>query len=124
MRDTIPLQINKHECSIVNLDINKNDGTHWVLLYNSPKDLNNVYYFDSFGVICPKEIESYMRTSNKKIQYNTSQLQNLTSTMCGYFCAFIAKELHKGRSFYDCLYLFSQFEGIKNDDLLKKYFDI
>ncbi len=124
MRDTLPLQVNRNECTICNLDENKNDGTHWVLIYNSPKDADNIYYFDSFGVICPNEIEKYLRTSNKKIKYNTSQLQYINSTMCGYFCALIAYELHKGRSFYDCVYLFKQFDGIQNEDILKKYFNI
>ncbi len=124
MRNTLPLHINKHEASIVNLDSESGEGTHWTLIYNHPNNTKDVYYFDSYGIAPAKEVEKYLRTSNKKIQYNSSQLQNIISTMCGYFCCFIAKELSKGKSFYDCLYELSQIDPSKNDLFLKTYFKI
>jgi len=124
MRDTLPLHINKHEATIVNLDSDKNDGTHWTMLYNRPIDTKNVYYFDSYGAPPPNEVEKYLRTSGKKIQYNSSQLQNILSTMCGYFCCYMGKELSKGKSFYDVLYEMSQIDPSKNDLIMKQYFKL
>jgi hypothetical protein len=45
-KDTLPSKINKIECGILNLDISKNNGTHWVCYY---KTNEKCYYFDSFG---------------------------------------------------------------------------
>jgi len=120
MKDKLPSVINKNEASIVNLDNDSGPGTHWVLIFNSDKYFKNVYYFDSYGVAPPKEIEKYLRTSRKKIAYNSSQLQNIVSTMCGFFTVYVAK----GRSFYDVLYDLSQLDKSKNDHFLQSYFNV
>ena len=54
MRDTLPNKINELECRILNLDICKNNGTHWVC-YCKNKD--KCYYFDSFGLYSPLELQ-------------------------------------------------------------------
>jgi len=124
MRDSLPMQINNHEATVVNLDSKRNEGTHWCLIYNSPNDHKLVYYFDSYGQPPPKLVEKYLRTSGKKIQYNTSDLQKLSSTMCGYFCVYAARELSKGKSFYDVIYNLSQIDPAANDKWLKDFFKI
>lgn len=124
MRDELPRMINKEEATIVNLDSHQNPGTHWVALYNSSKDLAHVYYFDSFGMPPPKEVESYLRKSGKLIQYNTSQLQMLYSSMCGYYCCYVLKELYRGKSFYDVLYAMKQMPVESNETFLIKYFKL
>ena len=124
MRDTLPKKINNHEATVVNLDSDDHTGTHWTLIYNNPNDKDFVYYFDSFGIEAPNEVEKYLRTSGKKILMNSSQLQNLNSTMCGYFDCYVAKELSKGKSFYDVIYKLNQIDSSKNDEFLKNYFHI
>ena len=124
MRDTLPKQINQSESTIVNLDSHTHSGTHWCLIYNNPQDDKNVYYFDSYGQPPPKEVEKYLKTSGKKILYNTSILQNLNSSMCGYFCIYVARELNKGRSLYDCIYTLSQIDSTANDRWLQDYFSV
>ena len=55
MRYTLPKQIsNKAECGILNLDISKNGGTRWVCYY---KNNEKCYYFDSFGLDPPLELQ-------------------------------------------------------------------
>jgi hypothetical protein len=49
MRDTLP--------SKLNLDISKNNGTHWVCYY---KNKDKCYYFDSFGLDPPLELPMLM----------------------------------------------------------------
>ena len=64
----------------INLDEYSDIGTHWVALY-----VNNVTYFDSFGVEhIPKEIRTFI--SNKNIKTNIFRIQAYDSIMCGYFC--------------------------------------
>ena len=47
--------------------------------------INNVTYFDSFGVEhIPKEIKKFIK--NKNITANIFRIQAYNSAMCGYFC--------------------------------------
>jgi hypothetical protein len=83
-----------------------------------------VYYFDSFGVAPPEAVGKYMKTSNKEVIYNGTQLQNILSSLCGYFCCLAGRMLSKGRSYYDVLFMFSQVDSNKNDEYLRKFFKI
>lgn len=83
MRDTLPksgpLQ---RESAIVNLDVSKNNGTHWVAYR---KINNNVEYFDSFGNLKPmKELVKYL--GKVKIFYNNNQYQTYNQINCGHLC--------------------------------------
>ena len=71
MRNTLPKQVsNKRsktssgpwniECGILNLDISKNNDVHWVCYY---KNHENCYYFDSFGLDPPLELQTYLGSS-------------------------------------------------------------
>src|SRR3954465_11125492 len=73
MRDTLPKSLpkNKKSSGIVNLDIQRNDGTHWVCWYHDPK-AHYVEYFDSFGIPPPQEVIKMFLNLNKKTLYNTS----------------------------------------------------
>ena len=47
--------------------------------------INDVSYFDSFGVEhIPKEIRTFIR--NKNIKANICRIQAYDSIICGYFC--------------------------------------
>jgi hypothetical protein len=118
MSDTLPKKIKKFENGIVNLDISTGPGTHWVCYYNDP-DYNFIEYFDPFGeynyegvrlndVIIPKTILKYLKSSAKEIRYNSSFLQEPTSTKCGYFCMKYITERNKGYPPWDVLYDFTQ----------------
>ena len=64
MRDTLPDKVNDQECGVVNLDESGNNGTHWVCYYkNSHK---GCYYFDSFGLDPPIELQHYL---NSQIEF-------------------------------------------------------
>jgi hypothetical protein len=83
MRDTLPSQPHKNECAIVNLDLNKNRGTHWVAYV---KFGNTVNYFDSFGDLKPPQ--ELVRYFGGKINmlYNNNQYQNYDQYNCGHLC--------------------------------------
>ena len=72
----------KNESSVVNLDDEKNSGTHWVAY---KKLGNNVIYFDSFGNLRPpKELVNYFK--DKKIMYNHKNYQKYNTFVCGHLC--------------------------------------
>jgi len=117
-RDTLPKQINPHEISVVNYDKASGQGTHWVLVYNNPKN-EAVYFFDSFGMAPGEEIQKYLRTAHKPIEFSTSEIQELGSVLCGYYCVYVAEELNKGRDFYDVLYEFNPYPTEENEDKME-----
>ncbi len=97
MRDTLPNKIKAKECGIVNLDSIKNEGTHWVCYY---KGKNEKYYFDSFGLDPPNEIQDYL---GEDILLSTFQIQELGTNYCGHLCLKVLYELNKGETFLDII---------------------
>ncbi len=58
-------------------------GTHWVgfgIFTNGES-----FYFDSFGVVPPQEVENYLKPF-KPVPYNNLEIQAITSTDCGWWC--------------------------------------
>ena len=80
MKDELPSKLKKG-FYVVNLASNtdNNGGTHWTCLYYSSVDS---FYFDAFGFIAPKEVNNRL----KSYVYNTSQIQDISSTACGFYC--------------------------------------
>ena len=101
MRDKLPKKKSKLvESGIVNLASNNSQGTHWVCYYG-----NN--YFDSFGLPPPNEVLTYMQTppSGRKfaslppIYYNSNEIQDRESVICGHLCLYVLKHLSDGKSY-------------------------
>ena len=98
-------------------------GTHWTFMKINP---SCGIYFDSFGVYCPEEVKKFIHPL--KIVYNTRQIQNLKSEMCGYFssaCGYYLKYDSDPKkaiedNFEDFLSMFSN-DTQKNDAILKEY---
>lgn len=112
-------------CGIINLDSSKGPGTHFTLWFNYPT-ADRVYYFDSFGVVPPTEISTWLKTSGKPTYYSSDHLQPIASKMCGKYCVFVAEKLAEniGKS-ADPLYLalenFSR-DPAANDELIASHF--
>ena len=83
--------------------------------------LNNVTYFDSFGVEhIPKEIKKFI--GNKNIESNIFRVQAYDSVMCGYFCIGFIDFMLKDKSLTDFTNLFSSNNFKKSDDIILNYF--
>ena len=108
----------KDRAYVINLDVHKSIGNHWIALYVNGDNLN---YFDSFGVeYIPKVIKKFI--SNKNIKTNIYRTQANDSTMCGYFCIGFINFILKGKSFLDYTNLLSPNKHKKNDRIMLKYF--
>ena len=101
-RDRLPDEINHKEVGIVNLDTHTGPGTHWVCYRNIDNHLCE--YFDSFGLIMPDEIQSYLRTSGEKLIYSSDEIQERDSVLCGYWCLYYLLERQRGRSILDVIH--------------------
>ena len=92
-RDSLPKSILQYEVGIINLDTRLGIGTHWVAYRNGS---HHGEYFDSFGLIMPDEIKTYLMTSGKSIYYSGDEIQERDSVLCGYWCLYYLLERQKG----------------------------
>ena len=64
-------------------------------------------------------IEKKLKLVKPKILYNSSQIQDLKSLNCGFFCYYYIKKRDNGTSPMDILLKFSK-NTKKNDNILEK----
>jgi len=86
--DTLPKKPKRNECAIMNLDDTSGDG--WVTWF---KRGDKKWYFDSFGLPPPTELNDYLGD----VFYPTEQIQPRQEVFCGHLCLFVVKELQKGK---------------------------
>ena len=100
-RDSLPYQIKKNECGIVNLDSKIGSGTHWIAYRNGK---SHAEYFDSFGLEMPFEVAQYLNTSGKQIYYSGDEIQERDSVLCGHWCLYYLLERQKGVSMLNVIH--------------------
>lgn len=104
---------------IVNLqDSNKGNGTHWTMIWNCNMDA--CYYFDSYGIVPPRESKDFMKRSGKKLWYNTRDIQSLTSQDCGEYCIIVILKLMQGEPFRKVVNDFNLKHPADNDRLARE----
>jgi len=82
--DALPYSNKSHQSIIFNLSKHNESGTHFIAIYKSP---NKITYFDSFGKECTNfNIKKFILNFKLPIEYNKNQIQNDTSSLCGYYC--------------------------------------
>lgn len=74
--------------TIINLGDSYRSGTHWVALWVEPKRLT---YFDSYGV--GPEDEIIQLAGDRKIHYNTKQVQRYDEAYCGVWALLAARAI-------------------------------
>jgi hypothetical protein len=111
---------------IINLQSStQGGGTHWIALCIEDKD---IFYFDSFGIICPSEVTTFCkRVPKSSLAYNDLQIQHIETQTCGWYCiSFLLhlknrtkKDIYKSASEF-----ISKFSYVtkKNNAILKQYF--
>ena len=98
MRDTLPTKHHKNECGVINLDSNVGPGTHWTCYYIRN---NKKYYFDSYGLDPPTELQNYL---GKSVVCSTFQIQDIGTSICGHLCVFVLSRLTSGEDFYSIIF--------------------
>lgn len=111
----------KPACFIINTDPSSLPGTHWVALYFPKSGKTN--YFDSFGAKPNiKPIINFINNNSRSYVYNTNQLQNVFSTVCGNYCCEYL--LHRCQNKLNSTF-YSKYninDTVKNDDATLKNF--
>ena len=111
------IESNKGKFFILNLDISKNEGTHWVCFYNN-KNQNIIEYFDSYGLPPINTI-----INNFNYIYNSNQYQSYQSKACGYYCIYYIYKRYNGESYYNIIKKFSLTNLYKNQEIIKNFFN-
>ena len=95
--------------------INLNGRSHWTALIRLP---DGYFYFDSFGIIGPKILETIDYT------YTETDLQKMTSSSCGFFCLGFLLSMNRGgdgmKMYEEFIMAFKSKES--NDVTLKRRF--
>jgi hypothetical protein len=82
--DALPQSNKPIQSVIFNLSKHDEEGSHFIAILKTPR---KIFYFDSFGKDCSNEnIKKFILNFNIKIEYNKFQIQNDTSSLCGYYC--------------------------------------
>ena len=85
--DILPPLITRSAPLIVNTDPHTSKGTHWLAVRLQPRS-HSGYFFDFLSRLNP-DILTFFRRACSVWEYNTTQLQGWTNTVCGeYFCLF------------------------------------
>ena len=104
---------------VINLDEYSDIGTHWIAFY---LQINNITYFDSFGVEhISEEIKKFINGS-LSITINIFRIQPYDAIMCGYFCTGFINFMLAGKASTDFTNLFSPNNFKRNDYIILKYF--
>jgi hypothetical protein len=120
-RDNLPNRFQPNTCYIVNYDKHDGQGTHWIALLRNNEQYCEV--FDPLGVPPSNNILTFCKSTNLKVQYNSSQIQPTNSIACGYFAVLYLILRQKGVSQYDLLYTYNQTGEYANMGTLIKLFN-
>ena len=110
---------------IINLENHNQGGSHWTALILGKK---NCLYCDSFGMPPPEQLYLFLEKKYKKeVDFSRREIQDMDSTLCGYFCLEFLKFMkeHSSGALVDNLQLFQNrfSENTKeNDNILAKLF--
>lgn len=69
-------------------------GTHWVAFW---VEKGKCCYFDSFGVPPPMSVQTLLKPL-VRYPYGNITIQNLNSTVCGWYCVDFLAYMHSNRS--------------------------
>ena len=108
--DTLPIQTVGPGTLVCNLSNSDLPGSHFISIIIRDSE---VLYIDPFGTPCENElISNFMKLMKKPIKYNSSMVQALSSSFCGFFCILFCLYYDQKRSFQLMFY-----EDLRKNDL-------
>ena len=117
-QEIICLKKIKDRAYVINLDQDRDVGTHWIALFCKESE---IVYFDSFVVEhIPEGINEFFGNKNIKADIFRVQANNLV--MCGYFCIGFIDFMLAGKKLTAFATLFSPHGFHKNDKIILCYF--
>ena len=123
--DTLPKTLKNDHFLVFNSDTSDKQGQHWLCCFKEKKTL---LCFDSIGIDNNKKVllEKYCVISGvNQIHFNETQFQLLTTDTCGKFAIYflIQKSYNKDLTFGELLEDIFSDEPLKNESIVKNFFD-
>jgi len=112
----LPLSIVQTGTFIVNTDPHTEPGLHWEAIYfQNPHRTSKGYFFDSYGryPFFPSILD-FIRRHCTVWQYNRTQHQGPTTTVCGEYCCLFALYMDWGLHPQQCVGLFAAANADRN----------
>lgn len=109
---------------ILNLEDSHQGGSHWVAFV---KEDNNIFYFDSFAGYPVQPLVDVCTKNKYHIEFNITQIQDMSSILCGWYCVAFFKYLEINKNNNSTLKNCSDFVDMfkhdtkKNDQILIKF---
>ena len=103
---------NRHSFTILNHHMN---GSHWVTTY--VKD-NIINYFDSFGMPPFQELVNHAKRKNLTLLHQNNQIQDLSTSTCGYLCLYSLNEMNNGTNYHNLLKVFDLNNMMNNEKFI------
>lgn len=142
-KDNIPPKLQEKIAYIINIEDSEDEygnglvGSHWVAAIVLPNnDKRYCFYFDSFGIGAPKNLEKIVKSQKDidRVVSSTKQIQDQeASNFCGWFSLawlhfmlkpaddkFFNRDLFE--RYNDFLSLFDSDNMPRNDEILKRFF--
>ena len=109
---------------IVNTDILKNRGKHWIFLF-LPSAHEPIEWFDSLGFFPfhhSKKLHLYVtKNGSSPFLSNVEAVQSESSTACGHFCLMMGDMRGRGLSYKKSVGMF-EIKDLKNNDQMVRRF--
>ena len=87
--DLKKMEIEDNTGYIINYGNMDNGGTHYVCI--ATDDKGHAFFFDSFGVIPDNDVIAFMKRGKKRWGYNNWIIQDIKSSLCGWYCLGVIK---------------------------------
>jgi hypothetical protein len=123
-KDELPV-VHKDGLYVVNMSNHDVEGTHWV---GFGIEKGRCWFFDSYGVACPLEIEKFLQ-KYKPIIYSTKQIQKLNGSFCGWAVLLASYFMYHSKikdiesRYKEFLNLFDFDDQIKNEKIIHSLFN-
>lgn len=117
----LPLFTSKPVYIISNLDPDYKPGSHWIAIHITNEGYGE--YFDSYGRKPTGHHLLFLKRNSKMWIYNSKEIQNDFSSVCGEYCLMYIYFKYKGKQMYDFLEKFSDMT-LCNDVIVKKMFEL
>ena len=113
--DEIPHKIPYPSHFIINTDVASRPGEHWLAIHYDQK--GHATFFDSYGNK-PSffRLEAFLNRSATSWEYNSIQLQDSFSSLCGYYCVLFLLEKCRHVTLINFQNLFK--DPIYNDNMI------
>ena len=113
-----PIIVGDINCYICNTAPYFHPGEHWIAIYIDAQGYGE--FFDSYGLPPADVFRLFMKKNCIEWCFNTTHLQNVTSSACGHYCIYFIMERCHGKHFKNIIEML-RLKGCSSDSFVIHY---